>query len=317
MGRKDTITKQYLARPDIFADAFNYYLFGGRPVIRPDDLNEQDPTELTVVRRAERLLTDQKMRDVLKLCNIRHSKYATFVLLGIESQDKANYVMPVRDMLYDALNYSSQVQKIKRQHMEAGDLKTGAEFMSGFSKSDTLIPVITLCVCFDKEKWEAPRSLHEMFGDMDPQIRPYINDYSLHLITPCEINDYGKFSSGLGLVLEFILNSNDKKQMYSIIESREAYQSVDTDTVDIINLYTDAGISKKQAEGGQVNMCTAIQELIEDGRIEGRAEGLAEGENMIISLLKLLEPGSKEYDKALNGSAADRKKLYKKYKIIE
>ncbi len=68
-------------------------------------------------------------------------------------------------------------------------------------------------------------------------------------------------------------------------------------------------------------MCTAIKELIEDGRIEGRAEGLAEGltegENHVISLLKLLKPGSKEYDKALNGTAADRKKLYKKYKIME
>lgn len=64
-------------------------------------------------------------------------------------------------------------------------------------------------------------------------------------------------------------------------------------------------------------MCTAIKELIEDGRIEGRAEGLTEGENLVISLLKMLEPGSKEYDKALNGTAADRKKLYKKYKIIE
>lgn len=38
---------------------------------------------------------------------------------------------------------------------------------------------------------------------------------------------------------------------------------------------------------------------------------------MLIKLLKLLTPGSKEYDKALNGSTADRKKLYKKYKIVD
>ena len=64
-------------------------------------------------------------------------------------------------------------------------------------------------------------------------------------------------------------------------------------------------------------MCTAIQGLIEDGRIEGRAEGRTEGENMVISLLKLLTPGTKEFDKAINGTDADRKKLYKKYKIID
>ena len=38
---------------------------------------------------------------------------------------------------------------------------------------------------------------------------------------------------------------------------------------------------------------------------------------MLIKLLKLLVPGSKEYDKALNGTSADRKRLYKKYKIID
>ncbi|HCR99667.1 MAG TPA: transposase, partial [Lachnospiraceae bacterium] len=45
MGRKDTITKKYLSRPEVFADAFNYLMFEGKKVIRPGDLEEQDPTE--------------------------------------------------------------------------------------------------------------------------------------------------------------------------------------------------------------------------------------------------------------------------------
>ena len=97
-----------------------------------------------------------------------------------------------------------------------------------------------------------------------------------------------------------------------IIESKEEYQSVDVDTVDLINAYTDSKISKKEAKGGKVNMCTAIQGLIEDGRVKGRAEG----ENKAFELIKLLKPGTKEYDKALNGTAADRQRLYKKYNII-
>ena len=68
-------------------------------------------------------------------------------------------------------------------------------------------------------------------------------------------------------------------------------------------------------------MCTAIQGLIEDGKIEGRREGRREGrekgENMAFKLLKLLTPGTKDYDKALNGTTAERKRLYKKYKIID
>lgn len=75
MGRKDTITKQYLARPDVFADAFNYYLFEGNPVIHPYDLKEQDPTELIGVLKSGTALANQRIRDVLKLCNIRNSIY--------------------------------------------------------------------------------------------------------------------------------------------------------------------------------------------------------------------------------------------------
>lgn len=217
--------------------------------------------------------------------------------------------MPVRDYLYDALNYEEQVETIRKGHEKAGDLKTPAELMSGFTKKDKLIPVITLCVCFDKAKWDGPKALSDMFAKIDPRIKPFINDYHLNLITPSEIPDFSKFSSQPGVAMEFIQNSNDKKKLRAIIETKDEYKSVDVGTVDIINIYTDAKISKKKAEGGKLNMCTAIQGLMEDSRIEG--------ENRIVKLLKLLKPGTKEYDKALNGSTAERKKLYKKYKIID
>ena len=312
MGKKDTITKRYLAQPKVFADAFNYFMFDGEQVIRPRDLKELDPTESSVIRKAGKLMTDQKMRDLLRLCTIKKGKNATYVLLGIEAQAQISYIMPVKNNLYDALNYSSQVETIRKEHKEAGDLKSGAEITSGFTKKDKIKPVITLCICFDKTKWDAPKSLHDMFGKVDPRLLPYINDYKLNLITPSEIGDFNRFSSELGLVMETIQMSDDKKRLRDIIESKEEYQSVDVDTVDLINAYTDSKISKKEAKGGKVNMCTAIQGLIEDGRVKGRAEG----ENKAFELIKLLKPGTKEYDKALNGTAADRRKLYKKYNII-
>lgn len=113
--------------------------------------------------------------------------------------------------------------------------------------------------------------------------------------------------------MEFIHLSNDKDSLRDIIESNERYKRVDTSTVDIINAYTNANISKRLVEGGKINMCTAIQGLIEDGRLAGREEGA----DMLAKLLRLLQPDSKEYDKALNGTSAERKKLYKKYKIID
>ena len=85
--------------------------------------------------------------------------------------------------------------------------------LSGFSKEDRIVPVITLCVCFDKKHWDGPRSLYDMFGKIDPRIKKYVNDYTLNLITPDEIEDFTRFSSELGIAMEFINISDDKKKL--------------------------------------------------------------------------------------------------------
>ena len=50
---------------------------------------------------------------------------------------------------------------------------------------------------------------------------------------------------------------------------------------------------------------------------ERKKEGMIEGENRLLSLIRLLTPGSKDYEKALNGTPAGRRRSYKKYKIID
>ena len=74
------------------------------------------------------------------------------------------------------------------------------------------------------------------------------------------------------------------------------------------------------AEGGKPkNMCEMLDRVeargVEKGMAKGRAEGMAKGEDMVISLLRKLTPGSEDYNKALNASAEERKELYKKYGI--
>ncbi len=318
MGKKDILTKQYLAQDDVFADAFNYYFFDGEEVIKPEELKEQDATELAVIDKMNKVFTSQKMRDVLKLCNIKHSKYATMVLLGIEGQTNIHYAMPVRDYLYDALNYASQVENIRKQHEDNKDL-SGDERISGFSREDHILPVITLCICFDKKKWDAPRSLFDMFGDINPRIAKYVDDYRLNLITPDEIEDFGKFSSELGKIMEAIQISDDSEKLHDIIMSGS--NELKVKTVEMMNMFAGTRISTDNAKGGQVMVSKAWQELVdaerEIGREEGRREAREEGANMLAKLLKVLIPGSKEFDEALNATGKERIKLYKKYGILD
>ena len=46
MGRIDAETKEYVKRPEVFADLFNHLLYDGKPVIEPGKLSEMDTTEL-------------------------------------------------------------------------------------------------------------------------------------------------------------------------------------------------------------------------------------------------------------------------------
>ena len=46
MAAKDIITKEYMKDAAVFADAFNFLLFDGKPVIDPSTLNAVDKTEI-------------------------------------------------------------------------------------------------------------------------------------------------------------------------------------------------------------------------------------------------------------------------------
>ena len=69
MGAIDTEGKRYFSNSVIFADAFNYLLFDGDQVIKPEELRELDTTELTVPYGNNARVPVQKYRDLLKMWN--------------------------------------------------------------------------------------------------------------------------------------------------------------------------------------------------------------------------------------------------------
>jgi DNA-binding NarL/FixJ family response regulator len=99
LGAMDIEGKQYLSNPVFFADAFNYLLYDGEQVIKPENLQELDTTELTVPYGNNARVPVQKYRDLLKLWNAMMDENAIYVILGAELQDKVHYGMPVKDGL--------------------------------------------------------------------------------------------------------------------------------------------------------------------------------------------------------------------------
>ncbi len=48
LGKIDTVTKDYMKKNTVFADACNYFIYGGRQIIDPEKLQELDTTEVAV-----------------------------------------------------------------------------------------------------------------------------------------------------------------------------------------------------------------------------------------------------------------------------
>lgn len=87
MGKIDMCTREYMSNPRFFADAFNYYFFHGKQVVKPDELTIQDTNELSLTYGDDDgvIVPTQKIRDVLKMWTIMTSEDATYMLLGIEN----------------------------------------------------------------------------------------------------------------------------------------------------------------------------------------------------------------------------------------
>lgn len=173
MGKADTILKDYFQDPRIFADAFNFFLAGTGLHVDPRKLRPLDTEQVLLPFGIDAETRLERFRDLLRALVSMTDGERTYLILGIENQMKVHLAMPVRNMLYDAMQYSSQVQAAARSYeSESRDAKQenrepeakllpGAEFLSGLQKGDRLIPVISLVIYYSPEVWDGSRTLHD------------------------------------------------------------------------------------------------------------------------------------------------------------
>ena len=268
MGQADIVTKEYMREPHVFADAFNFLLYDGRQVIKPSELKEMDTAEMMYVfgnDTSKKIKGVQKYRDVLKYMTVMRGTEASYIIFGMENQTDIHYAMPVKNMVYDAMQYAGQVSKISAAHRMNRDMEqmSSAEFLSGFTREDKLQPVITLVVHFGADPWDGPLSLHEMFSVQNDIIRRYAQDYRVHLLDPSRIsqNDFKKFASSLREVLNYIKYSKDEKGLARLLEEDERLKTLEAGAARVIETitHTDFAIDEKTEV---VNVCQAVEDMM-------------------------------------------------------
>lgn len=288
--KADAITKDFISDTMVFADVFNYYIYGGRQIISPKQLEERDSAQIALPYGEDGAVVPvQKFRDVQKLCTTMTDGKIEYVLYGAENQSEVHYAMAVRNNLYDALEYAGQVEEAAKAHRRA--MKKAAEqgvhgektdeterkspssgeFLSGFWKEDRLIPSITVTIYFGSDDWDGPLSLLEMMEIEEPEVVRCMDNYHVRLIAPAQMTEeeIGKFQSSLREVLLFIKYSKDKKNLEGVLKRNEKrFRGLERRAADVIQVITHTDLKYGEKEGS-VDVCQAIQEMREEERLKG------------------------------------------------
>ena len=215
--------------------------------------------------------------------------------------------MPVKTMIYDALNYGEQVNEAKKRHRKNKDYRSSDEFLSGFTLDDKLTPVVTITLYLGTAQWDGPRSLVEMMPQMDERILPFINDYRINLLNPLEITDFSKFETGLRPLFELLKNASDEEKLNDLITKDETFTKVDIETVAAINLFVGTDIKYDEKEE-VINMCKAwddhkkrgIQEGMQQGRLFEIYLSVQEGDYSAKRGAEKAEMSLDEFEKAMS-----------------
>ncbi len=306
MGAIDTEAKAYLSSPDKVADAFNYWMYDGKAVIKPEDLRPLDTTAVALPFGKGRKQPLQKIRDVLKLYTAMMDNDACYIILGLEIQASVHYAMPVRNMLYDAMGYAQQVSDLIAKHKENGTKLSGSEYLSGLRKEDRLLPIVTLVISLSTKDWDGSTSIHEMLSVKNKEILSFVPNYKINLLSPTKIQDseFEKFHTDLGTVMQFIKHRDDTDIDW--MEGNDRFRNMERSTASFINTVTGARIQFKE-EGDVINMWAAWENGINKARIAGEKNGVQKGEdNMMTAIRMIREDKSAEAIRKATGISSKR-----------
>ncbi len=283
--KPDTVLKNYRRDNEQFADFFNAVLFGGEQVISPDELEDVDTEESSVLNHKDYVESIQAVRDNIKICKRSLTYGVELVMLGIENQEHVHYAMPMRVMTYDCGAYKKQYDSNAKKYQTSDGLDKN-EYLSRMKKTDKFIPVITVVVYYGDEPWDGATTLHEML-DIPEKMKPFVNDYKI-LLVEARQNDLILHNMN-NIVFFDMLKVVLEKNISKIEARRKVIEYAAKHNVDKTIVMTVAGATNCKldynalSKKGEITMCTLFDEIAKDGKAEGIIEtgldfGLSEEE---------------------------------------
>lgn len=258
MGQKDITEKLLMDHNDVFADIVNGFLFKGKQIVKPDDLEN---AQVISQYKADNGKLHEMERDVSKYWYTSDNKKLKISLLGIENQTKVEKNMPFRTFAYDGTAYRNQL----------------------LSKTEPMIPVITLTLYLGtSQKWNQPLTIKELFKNestTDPEtlklLDPYVNEYRMNLFQVAWMpeEDLNYFHSDFRILANFLIQK--RKNPNYVPDDPSVIKHVD-EMLKLLSVLTGDEsyvASNVKLKGREISMCTVAQNLINTGKKEGLTQG--------------------------------------------
>lgn len=326
MGKKDREMKEYFSDNRRYADLWNGGLFQGRQLICPEDLRESNPVGIYGNGNGD---GDGYLEHTSDLAMKQFRGNQVLALWVLENQENTDYRMPARVMVQEALQYGRQLKEIQRENQRAygkfrKESNSGApyykdkgEFLYHFREQDRLFPVITLVAYWGEDDWKGPRTLHDMLAldrsdSLRQELSRLIPEYPLHLINLSKLEDYSLFRTELRTLLELFACRTDKDKFTQYLQTHDECRCMDEETCHALGVMIrskELQTIKPEEKGDTINMCKAINDLMQDSRAEGE-------ERMVQLAQKLLDAGQLSvFAKALK-DAELRNQLFQQYQLL-
>ena len=283
MGRKDITQKSFFENAKHFADIMNVAFFDGEVVLTAEELL----LENSALQMADENSVIERIRDVVK----KHTKDGVqFAIYILESQSEVDYSMLIRVMVEESMAYQKQVREIQKRNVLAKKKLSKQEFLSKFRKADRLTPIYTLVLYWGDAEWDAATTLREIVDvhtdnpKLEKKLLELLPRYSIRVYDLNKHKEFHKFQTSLKTIFEFYSNRKDGNKLKCYMrEHMSEIRGLDEESKFLVatllkerRLVSQLNEANEKDEREETDMCQAIEELIEEGRIEGQKKVLLE-----------------------------------------
>ena len=204
------------------------------------------------------------------------------ICYGLELETESDYSMPERIMVYDSCEFEQRIREIskrKAEEQQGSEKLNYQEKKSRIGEGDFLLPVVTVVLYLGTGHWKGRQKLSELYNipkEMQKILGDRLPDYRFTL-AEADFLDAGDFKTDLKEFFAALQCRNDKRKLKELITT-ERFRRMKEDTAWAVAVYLDRKWLTAKIEKEGLNVCKALEELLQDERMEGRSEGILEGE---------------------------------------